>query len=308
MIVVTGASGLLGASVLLCARDLGREVVGLCHSHVLRISGVTIHKIDLTNGEATRVLIRKLNPKVIIHCAAAANVDWCEDHPHEAEQINVQASSVLAQLAAELNAAFIYVSTDSVFDGEQGGYSESDEPRPINVYAMSKLRGEDEVLRYKSDAIIVRINIYGWNAQDKQSLAEWFLERLKAEKKVPGFTDVFFCPMLVNDLADILIQILDAQLSGVYHVVAPDKISKYEFGRRVALQFGLDPNLVITSSLSQAKLRAARPRDVSLSTAKIESALGRRMPDITSGLARFQALDQNGYARRLKQFLAGACA
>ena len=129
-----------------------------------------------------------------MHCAAATNVDWCEDNPKQAEAINVQATADLAEIAAALNARFVYISTDSVFDGKRGDYAETDEPAPLNVYARSKLAGEQETLRLNAAAIVVRVSIYGWNAQKKESLAEWVLRRLEEGSDVPGFTDVFFTP------------------------------------------------------------------------------------------------------------------
>jgi dTDP-4-dehydrorhamnose reductase len=162
MIVVTGASGLLGASLVMLGHDLGREVIGICHRHLLRIPGVRTCQVDLADRQAMRNLLVPLRPKSIIHCAAITEVDWCELHPEEAEEVNVQASSALAELAQELNAQFLYVSTDSGFGGKRGNYSEDDQPAPLSTYAKSKWRGEEEVLCRHSSPLIVRVNIYGW--------------------------------------------------------------------------------------------------------------------------------------------------
>jgi dTDP-4-dehydrorhamnose reductase len=308
MLLVTGASGLLGASVLLHARGLGREVVGICHRHPLRIPDVKMSAVDLTNRSATREIIMDARPGGIVHCAAATNVDWCEDHPAEAARINVETSAFLAELAQELNARMIYVSTDSVFEGNQGNYSETDEPAPVNIYAQSKLRGEDEVFRHMPGALVVRTNIYGWNAQDKQSLAEWILSQLETGQQVRGFSDIYFCPMLANDLADLLLMMLDRGLSGLYHVVGEQRISKYEFARRVAATFQFDPEQVKATRSEEAKLRAPRPLDISLSTEKIRLALGREMPAVEAGLQRFRGLRELRYPQQLKGYLDGAGA
>ena len=142
MILVTGASGLLGASTVLCALEQQREVVGLYHKHALQLTGLPMYGVDLTDQKATLDLVSRLKPESIVHCAAATNVDWCEDYPSEAEQNNTQASSFLAQIAQKLGAAFVYISTDAVFNGKKGNYSEADEPAPINVYGRSKWNGE----------------------------------------------------------------------------------------------------------------------------------------------------------------------
>jgi dTDP-4-dehydrorhamnose reductase len=303
MLVVTGASGLLGASVLRSAVELGWETVGLCHRHVIRDPTMQVARIELTDDSATRKLLFDLRPDAIVHCAAATNVDWCEDNPKQAEAINAQASAVLAEAAAALNARFVYVSTDSVFDGRRGDYIETDEPAPLNVYARSKLAGERETLRCNPSGMVVRVSIYGWNAQNKDSLAEWVLRQLEEGRDVPGFTDVFFTPILVNDLIPILFAMLQQELTGLYHVAGSERISKFEFAQRVGTVFGFDPARVKPCQVKDMSLRAARPLDVSLNTAKIKVALGRSMPDVNSGLCAFRELRGRQYPQQLKSYL-----
>jgi len=305
MLVVTGASGLLGASVLRSAVELGWETVGFCHQHVIKDPTVRLTRVDLTDDSATRKLLSDLRPDVIMHCAAATNVDWCEDNPKQAEAINVQASAVLAEIASALNARFVYVSTDSVFDGKRGKYAETDEPTPLNVYARSKLAGERETLRRNAAALVVRVSIYGWNAQNKDSLAEWVFRRLEEGSDVPGFTDVFFTPILVNHLVPVLFAMLQHELAGLYHVAGSERISKFEFARRVATIFGFDPARVTPCQIKDVKLRAARPLDVSLNTGKIRTALGLPMPDVDSGLCEFRELRDQRYPQQLKRYLGG---
>src|SRR5438309_4661771 len=110
MILVSGASGLLGASILLHGRNSGREIAGLYHSHLLRIPGIPVFSCDLTDCAATKAIVQKLRPAAIIHCAAATSVDWCEDHPAETERLNVQASACLAVMASNLKGKFLFIS------------------------------------------------------------------------------------------------------------------------------------------------------------------------------------------------------
>lgn len=305
MLVVTGASGLLGVCVLRSAIELGWETVGLCHQHVIRDPALHVSSVNLTDESATRKFLFDLRPDAIVHCAAATNVDWCEDNPKQAHAINSQASAVLADIASALNARLIYVSTDAVFDGGQGCYLETDEPTPLNVYSESKLAGERETLRRNPSAIVARVSIYGWNAQDKESLAEWVLRRLEQGADVPGFTDVFFTPILVNDLVPVLFAMLQHELVGLYHVTGSERISKFEFARRVATTFGFDPGRVAPCQVQDMNLRAPRPLDVSLNTGKIQIALGRSMPGVDSGLFAFRELRSHQYPQRLKSYLGG---
>lgn len=305
MLVVTGASGLLGTTVLLEAHKQGRPVAGLCHQHLLHIPDIPIHSVDLTDSSAVQKILVSLRPTQIIHCAALTNVDWCEDHPEEANKMNADSSGYLAQLASGLGARFLHISTDAVFDGKRMNYAERDEPAPLNVYGHSKLRGEREVLRQNPSSVVVRVNIYGWNGQKKLSLAEWILDQLTRGKPVPGFTDVYFTPILVNDLADILFAALDRGLSGIYHIGGSERVSKYEFARRVAVEFGFDPSQIMQTHVEHASLRAKRAPDMSMNVEKISAALGRTMPNIASGLRRFHDLRDAGYPHQLKTYLHG---
>jgi dTDP-4-dehydrorhamnose reductase len=305
MIVVTGASGLLGANFVSCARDHGREVVGICHRHMIEMPQVPMFAVDLTEPSAMRQLLMRLRPESIVHCAATTNVDWCEDHPQEAERLNGKASGDLAEIAAELDARFLYVSTDAVFDGKAGNYSERDQPFPVNAYARSKLNGERQVSDRHPQPAVARVNLYGWNAQNKFSLAEWVLDRLTEGLPVPGFTDVYFTPILASDLAEILLTMLERGLTGVYHVGGSERISKYDFARLLAESFGFEPGRISPARLAEAGLRASRPPDVSLNTTKTRAALARELPDVMSGVRRFRQQRENGHARRLKNYLAG---
>ena len=168
MLLVTGASGLLGASVLLRARDMGQEVAGVSRRHALQVPGTVAHCVDLADQAATRRIIEHLQPTSVIHCAAATNVDWCEDHPEQAHRINTLASSFLAALARELGCRFLHVSTDCVFDGTKGSpYTEDDRTNPLNVYGRSKYEGDLRVLNSKASAIVLRTAWLGYLSRNR---------------------------------------------------------------------------------------------------------------------------------------------
>jgi dTDP-4-dehydrorhamnose reductase len=208
-------------------------------------------------------------------------------------------------MSKETGAGFVYISTDSVFDGKKGHYSELDPPAPLNVYGESKLAGEKSVLDEHAQCMIIRTNIYGWNIQRKLSLAEWILERLKSRETVPGFYDVLFTPILANDLSIIILEMMDLGLEGLYHVAGSETISKYEFAKQVAKVFGLEEDLVQHKSVVDSTLKAERPNNISLQTTKVSVAIGQEMPNIENGLKRFKFLKANGYVDGLKAGMGG---
>ena len=193
----------------------------------------------------------------------------------------------------------IHVSTDSVFDGLRGNYTEEDSPNPVGVYSRTKLEGEQAVADAFPDAIITRVNLIGWSLSGDRSLAEFFFKNLRQGKRVMGFTDVFFCPLLANHLAGIFVSMLESDLSGLYHVVGPDCLSKYAFGVRLAKRFSLDETLIAPTSITQAGLKASRSPNLSLSSTKLIRALGQSLPSLSTGLDKLYALYAQGYPEML---------
>jgi dTDP-4-dehydrorhamnose reductase len=191
------------------------------------------------------------------------------------------------------------MSTDSVFDGQSGDYQESDAPRPLNHYAASKLAAEAVVQALLPDHLIVRANIFGWNAQPKSSLAEWVLGRLEAGEQVPGFTDAVFAPLLVNTLADIMLAMLMRPASGLYHVASRNAVSKYEFALTLATVFGL-PDGLVKPTLVGTSLKTLRPRNTTLDTRKFRRDIGIALPAVSEDVQRFRLLRDTGFVDRLK--------
>jgi dTDP-4-dehydrorhamnose reductase len=302
-LLITGAGGLLGANLILEAVAAGHEVIGLDLDHPVRHPDVTGVKADLSLPGKAMEVFQARRPAWVIHCAAATDVDGCETHPDMAFRLNRDMAGQVAEAARLVGARLAHISTDAVFDGERGGYREEDVPRPINAYGRSKLAGEQAVAEANPEALIVRTNLYGWNAQPKSSLAEWFLANLVAGKRCPGFSDAWFSPILVNDLGRLLFTMLEAKLAGVYHVAGGECVSKYDFGVRLARVFGLDGSLVVSARLEQGALKASRGRQLCLNVERAERALGTSLPTVEEGLTRFRDLREAGHVQELKALL-----
>ena len=298
-ILITGASGLLGVNLALEAAK-AHTVFGQVNSRRLNTSAFQVIQSDLLAPQAVQRLLEQTQPEWIIHCAAQANVDACEADPAQAHQLNTEIPAQLAVHVARGGARLLHVSTDAVFDGRAGSYTEQDQPNPLSVYARTKLEGEQAVAAADPQAIIARVNLFGWSMIGTRSLAEFFFYNLQAKKRVMGFTDVFFCPLLANDLAGIFLKMFEKGLSGLYHVVSHDCMSKYDFGVAIARKFDLDEGLITPTSVANAPLKAARSPNLTLCTDKLSTALGESLPTISTGLAGFHTLYQQNYPQFLK--------
>jgi dTDP-4-dehydrorhamnose reductase len=307
-ILITGASGLLGLNLAL---ELCREhtVFGTVNQHTLHTDAFAVIQADLLAPGALESLFERSRPDWVIHCAALANLEACEANPALASQLNTELPRRLAQLCSENRrdvtrggARLVHISTDAVFDGARGNYTETDEPSPLGVYARTKLEAEWAVVEADPHAIITRVNLFGWSMSGRRSLAEFFFNNLSVGKQVMGFTDVIFCPLLANDIAHILTRMLKMDLSGTYHTVGGECLSKYKFGVRLAERFGLDAGLITPTSIQQGGLSAARSPNLSLCTEKLAAALGQPLPSLSPALERLYTLYQQGYPQMIQGF------
>lgn len=306
-ILVTGASGLLGANVALEAVSAGHTVFGVGNRSPLNAEDFTVLTANLLHpGELARVL-EQAQPDWVIHCAALANLEECEKDPVLARRINSEFPGMLAEACRRGGARLLHVSTDAVFDGQKEEtsfpYTETDGPNPLNVYAQSKLDGERAVADANPNALIARVNLFGFSPGGRRSLAEFFLYNLMANKPVKGFTDVFFCPMLVNDIAHLFFKMLARDLSGLYHVFSAEALSKYDFGVRIANRFGLDAGLIAPVSVADGGLVAARSPNLRMDVNKLSTDLGEPLPRFSPMLERFYALYQQGYPQKVKNLV-----
>ena len=298
-ILLTGASGLLGLNLAMAVDGKKHQVFGVANTTPMRWVGFKSIQAELTEDGALDRLLDEYTPEVIIHCAAIANVDDCETKPELAAEVNSRLPGKIAALAASRKIKMVQISTDAVFDGEKGNYLETDTPHPLSVYASTKLAGEQAVLAANPQALVARVNFYGWSVTGKRSLAEWFVNALSSGQQVQGFTDIHICPMMVLDLADTLMEAIQLDLSGLYHMVGPEPMSKYNFGLAIARKFGFNPELVKPASVLEGGLKAARSPNLTLNTGKLTAALQHDLPTFDSGLQKFY--DQ--YRRGFPQFI-----
>ncbi len=303
-ILVTGASGLLGVNFCYFFHEK-YDVLGVVNT--TKLSGLPYKTIQcnlLTNSASG--LLDETKPDVVLHCAAMANIDQCEKNPKEAETINAVYPGILAAQAAKRKIKFIHISTDAVFDGEncgESGYREEDPTNPISRYAETKLQGEQFVLDSNPNALIARVNFYGWSTGGKRSLVEFFYNNLSEGKAVNGFRDVYFCTLYVHHLADILSELIELDAKGVYHIFSSDHQSKYAFGVSVAKKFGFDPDLIQPVSWKDGGLTAKRSPNLIMNTEKLRSLLGHDLPIQQESLEYFYKDYQNGLRETIQGFV-----
>ncbi|MDP1715433.1 MAG: SDR family oxidoreductase [Anaerolineales bacterium] len=300
-ILVTGVSGLLGINLAQESMN-AHDIVGVDRGTLVN-APFKILKADLLDSGAVDSILDSVQPEWLINCAALADLEDCEDNRELARRLNIDLPAQMAKACKARNISFVHISTDAVFDGEKDGfYTEEDTPHPLGVYSQTKLAGEQAVLAENQKAIVARVNFYGWSLSGKRSLAEFFLNNLTNHKSISGFSDIIFCPMLVNATARTLIKMLQRGFRGLYHLVGPQAMSKYQFGVEVARKFSLREGGILPKSIHASSLSARRSNNLWLSTHKLSTDLGEVMPPFSTGLDEFYRQYQQGYPQKIRSY------
>ena len=274
---VTGASGMLGTSLISHLSEK-HKVFATSRSKGIEGDNIKWDCFDLTDITLLNQWLEKSKLDVVIHCAAIVNVDACEENVELATELHLETTKAMADYLDSIDGRLIYISTDSVFDGEkQGAYIESDLENPLNVYAKTKLMGEKHV-QSMNNGLVLRVNIIGWTQVGGTSFAEWILKSLIANVPLSLFYDVYFSPLHVDNLSLIIGKIIERPIFGLHHCVSSDSISKYDFGKKMAEIFQLSNSNVNRASIEDMKFKANRPKNMALNIKKISAVLKHDFP------------------------------
>lgn len=284
--LILGASGLIGSHLLRTGQKLGIPVAGT--SFRQRLPG--LRPVDITDSKQLTDVLHQTRPALIFLPAANPNVELCETDPAGTRKINVAPVRTVAEVAASLDTQVVYYSSDYIFDGRNGPYSESDHPNPICEYGHQKLESEcllREIIPHNH--LILRVTVvYGWEHQGKNFVAR-LVRTVGAGQAINVPDDQVGSPTLADDIADASWALAEMQVSGTLHLAGPDLIDRYRFARKAAEVFELDLDLVRPVSTDQLHQAAARPLRAGMISQAAEVLLGKRLSGIATGLVRLKA-------------------
>lgn len=265
-ILITGGSGFLGTRITAMLKGRYRLCSTFC-SAPHGIAGCESVKLDLRSRQEVEKTVEKTAPDIIIHAAAVSSPDLCEKDKQTARDINTGGSHTLLGAAKRAGSPrMVYISTDMVFDGEKGGYTEQDIPAASNHYGMTKREAETLFLQEYENILVLRISLqYGWGTQRSASFTDWLYTNLKKGVPCHLFTDQFRTPLYVKDTVRAIEAAgIQSNARGLYHLGGTQKTDRYSFARLFATLFDFPETLLVKSTLEQVKQGAPRPRDVSL--------------------------------------------
>lgn len=273
-ILITGGSGLLALNWASAVRDTW-NVTLVTHQRDVQLAGVRSCVLDFDDPFRLAAQFELYAPDVVVHTAGLTSVDQCERFPELAHHANAQIARHVAQATAMYGATLVHISTDHLFAGMRSLYQESEQTHPLNAYGRTKALAESWVQEVHPSALLIRTNFFGWGHEYRQSFSDWLIDNLRANKRLRLFDNVFFTPILADAVALNVHAILEKGASGIYHLVGDERLSKYEFGLKLAAHFDLSLELIDRNQLVMAELLAERPRDMSLDNSKARLLLGR---------------------------------
>jgi dTDP-4-dehydrorhamnose reductase len=257
-IFISGASGLIGGNCLKHFKEMGCDVVG---SYFSFQTDETVFYDTLEEGNPFNFDVRAFKPDVIVHCGALTHVDYCESHEEESYEKTVQTTKNLIDLANELGARMVYISTDYVFDGIKGPYREDDPVNPLSIYARHKLDAEQLVLAHIKNALVLRVtNVYGDELRGKNFIAR-IIDQCKNKQKLTLKLpyDQYASPCNAWDIARAMYVLLRDHKDGIYHMAGTDYLNRVELALRVLSYFPEAEYDLFPMSTAQLNQPAARP-------------------------------------------------
>src|ERR1700730_14937540 len=283
-VLVVGASGLVGSALF---REF-KPCVPVIGTYCRSVAPTLIH-LDLRDQAEVRSVLRNVRPSVVLCPAAEPNVELCEADPVATGRTNVEGLRNLLVATAEIRALLVYFSSEYVFDGTKGSYSEDDVCAPLNTYGRQKLECERMIAEQLDRYIIGRISgVYGWEKQPRNFVVR-LIECLSSKRSFRVPRDQVITPTYAPNLAWAVRSLLDGGHNGVFHLAGSLSLCRADFARLVAEVFDLDESLIAPVATSELDLRAARPRAAGLGVAKAQEVLNFPLASPREGLESMRA-------------------
>jgi dTDP-4-dehydrorhamnose reductase len=273
-VLITGMSGFMGWNLARSLRSNFR-VYGTYLDNPVDVESCESVAFDLTELASIQRLCSAIHPKAIVHTAAISSPDRCETERKLALTLNTFATRELAKSACQLGCKLIYLSSDLLFDGVKGMYTEADMPAPLNYYAKTKYLGELEITNNCGNYATVRMSLlYGRGNGNNKSCLEDMEQKARQGEELRLYTDQYRTPLFAGDAVTAILQlIMDREARGLFHLGGPTKLSRFEFGEYFCQAFSYSSRLLVPCRMEESRQTTRRPRDCSLSSVKAQKAL-----------------------------------
>ncbi len=290
---VTGINGLVGSRLARVLLSRGHTVFGAGRGALRgQAPGADFRfqSVELASQAAVDAALDEAKPDVVLHTASMTEVDACEKNPQAAFEANVLAPTYVAQAATRVGAHLVHVSTDYVFDGDHGPYSEGDLPNPRGTYATTKHMGEQAVRVFAKDWAICRTAVvYGWPPSARPNFGSWMVGALEKREPIRLFEDQWVSPSWAGSVAEMLAEVGERKLPDVWNLCGAEVVDRVTYGRALCRVFGFDASLIQPSRMADLKLASPRPSKSGLKVDKARAQLKAQPLSLDEALRRFRA-------------------
>ena len=297
-VLITGGSGLLGLNWAAATRNQSEIRLGI-NSREVSLRGTVAGPIDIDSLDSTLRYFDSLRPDLVVHSAGLTSVEKCEDKPSLAFHQNVTLARNVAQACERLHLKLVHISTDHLFEGSYSFANEGVTPSPRNIYGETKAEAELRVLDANPNCLVIRTNFFGWGTSYRLSFSDRILKDLRKGIPIKLFEDVFYTPILAESLALAGAELAEKNQSGIANLVGNMRVSKFDFGIRLAEEFGLDKHLIRPVKFVSRPDLVVRPLDMSLSNEYATSLLGNPPSNLESDIKRLRQQEEQGLAKEL---------
>lgn len=296
-ILICGSNGLVGQHLtkkLNTQKDFDLLHTSNRNSFYLSDFKGDFTQLDITNKKDVKNLVLNFKPDVIVNTVAISNVDFCETEKDTAWKVNALGVENLISAANIINAKLIHLSTDYLFDGKKGDYSETDRINPINYYGKTKHAAENFIISSELNFCILRpVVIFGFGKNLKTNFPFWVIESLRKKNKINCATDQISNPTFANQIADAIIFATKNDLTGIYNLCGETKISRFDLAVKCAKIFKLDENLITPILSSELKQKAPRPLNTTLNISKAKSDFKIEFLEIDKALSKMKEYEKS---------------
>ncbi len=289
-LLIVGGTGFIGGNLACLARERSAVFI-FGHENLCKLDGIECRAVDITNREQVLSAISEAAPQVVVNAAAISKIDFAEKNQNLAWKVNVLGAEYVAEACRANNAKCIFFSSDAVFDGTAGSYSEQDKPNPVNFYGKTKAEAERKVLSIQGNSVVARISlVLGYPVTGRDAFYLSLEDRLQRGKEIAVPAEEVRTPVDVRTLCESTLELAENNYTGIIHIGSTESIDRYNLTRKITQAMGYEPDLVKPQAAERFSGRAPRHRNGIISVKVAQRVLRARMIDVESTVRR--SIDQ----------------
>tara|TARA_Y100000816_G_C26101736_1_gene584145 strand:+ start:2066 stop:2983 length:918 start_codon:yes stop_codon:yes gene_type:complete len=300
-IVILGASGLLGSNLCISLKSK-YDIYPIINKKKIHFRNLKTKHLNLNKTSEIFNYLKSVRPDFLINCVAISNVEKCEINKKKTFIINSKLPEIIARICKKLSIHYTFISSDHLYAGKKKYYTENDKVHPLNIYSRSKILAENKILKVSKNFLIIRTNFFGFGPSFRNSFLDGIIKNLEGGRDTTLFSDVFYTPIYVRRLIRVIGILIENKKYGIFNVSGNKRLTKYEFGIKIAKKFKFNKKLIKKLYLKETLKKVLRPKDMSLSNLKVKKILNKNnLFDLSNGISQLYNDYNSKYYNEIKK-------